>query len=178
MRGRRTRVSIQGQPSQDAQWTTGHSRSRRDEVAVNAIGIGEDRRSPRKNLDEVSIRVTEARSTLFCDRYRGRESGLNAGALNLNLQGFLAQGFHLGWLTRRIWLKRQFLFRPRRSHRLRRLAATWGLDEVAIWVDKKSENASRALAFEYADQALIFRSAGRNQPGPFSSSSCPPARPS
>ena len=32
---------------------------------------------------------------------------------------------------------------------------------------QKSENASRALAFEYADRALIIRSADRNQPWAF-----------
>jgi hypothetical protein len=56
------------------------------------IGIGEDRRAPRKNLDEVSIVVAEARSTLF-DPSRRRESGLNAGALNRNLQGFWPKDF-------------------------------------------------------------------------------------
>jgi hypothetical protein len=34
-------------------------------VAVNAIGIGEHHRSPRKNLDEVSILVGEAAQRFF-----------------------------------------------------------------------------------------------------------------
>jgi hypothetical protein len=138
MRRRRAGVSIEGQPDRGAQRATGHFRSRRDDVAVNAIGIAEDRRSPHKNLDEVLILVAGARSTHFVIRTGDRESGSKAGALNLSLQDFPAQGCHLGCFARRIWLERQFLFRPRRLHRLRRRAATWKLDEVAIRVDKKA----------------------------------------
>ena len=65
MRTRRTGVSIKG-----SQIGTPNGRAvipgrERDEVAVKTIGIREDRRSPRKNLDEVSMLVAEARSTLL-----------------------------------------------------------------------------------------------------------------
>ena len=65
MRTRGTGVSIKG-----SQIGTPNGRAvipgrERDEVAVKTIGIGEDRRSPRKNLDEVSMLVAEALSTLL-----------------------------------------------------------------------------------------------------------------
>ena len=65
---RRTGVSIEGSQIGMPNGRAVIPGRERDEVAIKTIGIGEDRRSPRKNLDEVSIVVAEARSTLFVTR--------------------------------------------------------------------------------------------------------------
>ena len=68
MRTRRTGVSIEGSQIGMSNGRAVIPGRERDEVAIKTIGIGEDRRSPRKNLDEVSILVAEAGSTLFVSR--------------------------------------------------------------------------------------------------------------
>ncbi|MFY9953992.1 hypothetical protein [Bradyrhizobium sp.] len=120
----------------------------RDKAAVKTIGIGEDRRSPRKNLDEVSILVAEARSTLIVIR-TGTRIQIKRRRFETEPARLFGPRISLGLAHMKNMVEASALVptaalasfaAARCDLKIVRLGdcATWRLDEVAIWVDKKA----------------------------------------